>query len=138
MNKTLQKLLAKTDKSTGCWVYLGQPASRYSEIMVATKRIGTHRWAYQTFHGNIPKGFEVDHICRTPKCWNPDHLQILLCLDNARQNKVAEANALKTHCVHNHEFTAENIYWYAGARHCRTCRRLNNRLAQRTHLCASA
>lgn len=127
MIKTLQKLLAKTDKSTDCWIYLGQPAARYAEIMVETKRIGAHRWSYQTFHGDIPEGFQVDHICRKPKCWNPKHLQVLPRSDNARQNKHAEANAAKTHCVHNHEFTPENIYWYAGHRRCRICRRLSKR-----------
>jgi hypothetical protein len=35
----------------------------------------------------------------------------------------ANANALKTHCVHNHEFTADNTYYDRhGYRSCVTCR----------------
>lgn len=122
MNKIMQKLLTKTDKSNGCWVYLGQKCSRYAEVKIDNFRIGIHRWSYIQHHGEIPNGYEIDHKCRNPKCWNPEHLQVLPRSENARRNKHAEANAAKTHCVHGHELTEDNTYWYASHRRCKTCR----------------
>ena len=123
----IKKLLSKTDKSSGCWVYLGQPSARYAEIKTNSKRMGIHRWSYMHYIGEIKDGYEVDHKCRNTKCWNPDHLQALPRSENARANKVAEANLAKTHCVKGHEFTKENTYLYGGHRRCKICRSEDSR-----------
>ena len=122
MNKVMKKLLAKTNKSNGCWIYVGQAKSRYAEVKINNVRLGIHRWSYIHHHGEIPNGYEVDHKCRNTKCWNPEHLQVLPRSENARRNKHAEANAAKTHCVHGHALTAENTYVYDGHRRCKKCR----------------
>jgi hypothetical protein len=31
-------------------------------------------------------------------------------------------HVLKTHCKRGHEFTADNVIWFSGGRHCRKCR----------------
>lgn len=36
-----------------------------------------HRTVYRNTHGDIPEGFEVDHICRNRACCNVHHLQLL-------------------------------------------------------------
>ncbi len=36
-----------------------------------------HRAIYMEVHGEIPEGYEVDHLCRTRSCCNPAHLQLL-------------------------------------------------------------
>lgn len=36
-----------------------------------------HRLTYRKYRGEIPEGYEVDHLCRVRKCCNPEHLQIL-------------------------------------------------------------
>lgn len=40
-------------------------------------------------------------------------------------------NGAKTHCPHGHEYTDVNTYLWNGRRHCRTCRRISNRLRRR-------
>ncbi len=41
-----------------------------------TKPTGyAHRHAFRTAKGPIPKGHQVDHLCRNTKCINPDHLE---------------------------------------------------------------
>lgn len=36
-----------------------------------------HRFIYRAHKGEIPEGYEVDHMCRNRACCNPDHLQAL-------------------------------------------------------------
>lgn len=36
-----------------------------------------HRFIWRAHHGDIPKGHEVDHVCRNKACCNIKHLQIL-------------------------------------------------------------
>lgn len=36
-----------------------------------------HRTMWKQVHGEIPDGYEVDHICRERKCCNVKHLQLL-------------------------------------------------------------
>jgi len=36
-----------------------------------------HRVMWQHHHGEIPEGYEIDHLCRNRACCNIKHLQIL-------------------------------------------------------------
>lgn len=82
-----------------------------------------HRWAYEHFVGPIPSGKQIDHICGVTRCVNPDHLRIATPSENTR----AYWRELRTHCRAGHEYTADNVLWYAnGKRRCRECRRLNS------------
>jgi hypothetical protein len=36
-----------------------------------------HRYVYESEVGEIPEGFEIDHMCRNRSCINPEHLQAL-------------------------------------------------------------
>jgi hypothetical protein len=35
---------------------------------------GAHRVSYEHYVGPIPKGLEIDHLCRVRHCVNPAHL----------------------------------------------------------------
>ena len=63
----------------GCWIWSGSNSGRYATFAYyedGTKfSIGTHRWAYEFFHGPIPEGLVLDHLCRNTLCVNPDHLE---------------------------------------------------------------
>jgi len=32
---------------------------------------------YEHFVGPIPAGHDIDHLCRTPPCCNPTHLEVV-------------------------------------------------------------
>lgn len=47
-----------------------------------------HRITYEATHGEIPRGYEVDHICRNRACQNIRHLQLLKVSEHkAKTNK---------------------------------------------------
>lgn len=93
-----------------------------------------HRMSYTLTHGTIPKGLQIDHLCRRLLCVNPSHLEAVTPSENVRRGygppivvaAAVEAGAARTHCIHGHELTPENTYNPPGAprwRVCRTCKR---------------
>lgn len=132
----LERFTAKytRDADTGCWLWHGAADNHgYGRIKIDGVRILAHRFAYEAFVGPIPHGLEIDHLCRTPSCVNPAHLEPVTHRENMlRSNAPPAAQARQTHCIHGHEFTPENTYLYPPRkggqpkRACRQCTRENH------------
>lgn len=96
----------------------------YGAIQVEGKTRRAHRIVYETVRGPIPDGLVLDHLCRNRICVNPWHLEPVTLVENILRGESPMAgNAKKTHCIHGHEFTAENTHIYNNARICLACRR---------------
>jgi hypothetical protein len=83
-----------------------------------------HRVAYKVLVGPIPKGLELDHLCRNRACVNVDHLEPVTHRENVlRGTAPAAVRARKAYCKRGHEFTEENtrVDQKTGNRNCRTC-----------------
>lgn len=84
-----------------------------------------HRVAYARVHGPIPPGLQVDHLCRTRACINPDHLEAVTGRVNTlRGCTITARNAKKSICAQGHPLQASNVRHWKGERICRTCQRL--------------
>lgn len=82
-----------------------------------------HKWAYESIVGPVPEGMELDHLCRNRACVNPAHLEaVSRRVNQLRGLSISAKNARKTHCVHGHPLTGENVYEWRGSRYCRACR----------------
>jgi hypothetical protein len=57
----------------------------YGRFKVAGRTLVASRYAYEEFVGPIPDGMEIDHLCFTPGCVNPDHLEPVTRAENARR-----------------------------------------------------
>ena len=59
-----------------CIVWTGAANRRgYGCLYLGGMRLSPHRLAYELSHGQIPDGLEIDHLCRSPPCINPVHLE---------------------------------------------------------------
>lgn len=114
-----------------CWIWQGTlDKNGYGVLSVgASNALYVHRYAYERFVGPIPHGLTLDHLCRTPACCNPAHLEAVTYKTNTlRGEGVSAENARKTHCLHGHLLTGENLYIaVSGARVCKACRRRRKR-----------
>jgi hypothetical protein len=76
----------KVNPETKCWIWQRSlTTAGYGQACYQGKKIGAHRLSYQFFKGNIPVELEIDHLCRTPKCVNPDHLEAVTPRENQKR-----------------------------------------------------
>ena len=113
-----------------CWLWTGNTDKdgygRLSDGNLA------HRTVYLLVIGCIAKGLELDHLCRVKNCVNPNHLEPVTHLENMRRSRGTwvHSRALRTHCLHGHEYTPENTATVTKPsgrqyRQCRICSRLS-------------
>lgn len=118
----------------GCWFWTGfkNPAG-YGTFPVTPKfTMMAHRYAYELHVGPIPKGLQIDHLCRNRACVNPAHLEAVTAMENTMRGfGPAALNTRKTHCPKGHPYEGENLaQWQGqlvGRRYCRECQRAHNR-----------
>jgi hypothetical protein len=67
----------------GCWIWQ-RGLNRVSGYGMMGRRFA-HRFVYEREVGPIPKGMELDHLCRVGACANPDHLEAVTKSENARR-----------------------------------------------------
>lgn len=115
---------SKVQKGDGCWEWnASREKAGYGSFRLGERTVKAHRYAYELVVGPIPEGLHLDHLCRNRGCVNPDHLEPVTHRTNVlRGAGVTAANARKTHCIHGHEFTPDNIVPLpGGGRKCRAC-----------------
>lgn len=121
--------LADRRDPNGCWRWMGSLTDRkYGLFRINGKRHRAHRIAFELACGAaIPDGLVIDHLCRNPSCVNPAHLEVVTQqINTLRGDTIIAKQVARTHCVHGHEFTADNLIPRPGnprRRDCRACAR---------------
>jgi hypothetical protein len=127
-----QKLYADP---SGCWLWTAYRNEHgYGRCTVNRRSVFAHRLAYEAWTGTaIPRGMQIDHLCRVPRCCNPEHLEVVTPRENTLRGLTLPAeNVRKTHCPHGHPYDLINTYVAkTRRRHCRRCGMLRQRLKER-------
>ena len=137
---TVDRLMARmeakytTEPNSGCWLWFGSQGTRgHGQIWESGRVRPAHAVMYERSVGPIPEGLEIDHLCRTPCCVNPKHLEPVTHMENVRRGTAGRIsgarNAAKTHCSNGHVFDEANTYKFTFMykdrpsiqRHCRAC-----------------
>ena len=95
------------------YAQIGWQDGDYRQVVTA------HRAAWVHFHGQIPEGQTIDHLCRTRPCVNPEHLRELSNFDNARRTSGRDWPLGQ--CINGHP-DSELVHW-GGKWKCRGCTR---------------
>jgi hypothetical protein len=131
LSEIAARFAAKTERnlSTGCLEWTGARCGQKSQYGAFTwparRQIVAHRAAWLIVHGEIPDGYEIDHLCRNPICVAIEHLDAVPQIVNwQRGRSVTRMNALKVSCPRGHAYNEANTYTdRRGRRSCRACRR---------------
>lgn len=106
-----QKVALPTDLAQ-CWLWTGGTAGLgYGTLWNGKKQVYAHRYSYELHREAIPPGLTIDHLCRTPACVNPWHMEVVTLTENIRRGSGPSGqNRQKTHCPRGHAYTPENTY----------------------------
>lgn len=138
--------LSKFFNGTPCWIWIGGRSSGgYGYVRFNGKMQIAHRVIYELLVGPIPKGLDLDHLCRNRACCNPEHLEPVTRKENVRRGDGIKATIKRhqkhrenTHCPYGHEYTPENTYNYKGGRSCNQCRKehsKNSKIRKKNQVC---
>ena len=127
---------SKVEKTPTCWLWRGSKNENgYGQVwrgFMEKKRTmeAAHRLAYRILIGEIPKGLEIDHLCKVRLCVNPEHLEPVTHRENLRRgDTLSGVNSRKTHCKNGHMLSRDNLlgserYRKHKGRCCKTCHRI--------------
>jgi hypothetical protein len=63
------------------------------------RSVQAHRASYEYHVGSIPEGMVIDHLCRTPLCVNPLHLEVVTIRENTARGNAPWAVVHRGHRV---------------------------------------
>lgn len=128
---TILKLWDKVSlTSSDCWEWTAhRDKCGYGRMCTEGKLQSAHRLAYEAAVGPIPKGLELDHLCRNRGCINPEHLEPVTHRENMLRGLAGAWQRATTHCPHGHEYNAENtlIAPRPNGAHQRICKACNQK-----------
>ncbi len=132
MTTVLERFDAKweSESNRGCWLWTASKfRNGYGQFYDGQRNTGAHQFSFEFFKGRVPAGLQIDHLCRTRHCVNPDHLEAVTCQENLLRSgdTIATKHAAKTHCPQGHLYDEDNTYHYRGTRGCLKCRRFRAR-----------
>lgn len=118
----MQRFMSYVQKTESCWIWTGGFNAYGYGYFRLSRQLGVGNKAHHAslflLRGKrVPLGMTVDHLCFTPACVNPDHLEIASNRENIRR-----AAARKTHCPNGHPYP-DMIVRNRGKRRCKICQR---------------
>ena len=105
-----------------CWEWTAAVSGKgYGKTSIDGKEAATHRWAYESFHGEVPPGLFVCHRCDNRRCMNPEHLFVGTAIDNFSDMVAKGRHSFEFH--RNGPHGNDGYYNRKGEWICRVCRR---------------
>src|SRR5215204_165330 len=102
-------VLALPEPNSGCWLWCGYVDELgYGRVKSRPVSIRMHRWVYEHFIGEIPKGKYVLHRCDVRSCVNTDHLFLGTHLDNIK-DAVSKGRQAKGERISSAKLTEQQV-----------------------------
>lgn len=116
----LARFTAKIAVDGECWQWTAaMHPDGYGQFAFDGRSWHAHQIAARWSGRDVPRGFEIDHLCRNRACVRPDHLDVTTHRVNVLRGRgVGVRNAEKTHCRKGHPLARPHEN---GPRRCEPC-----------------
>lgn len=96
----------KVDKTEECWLWTAKKDDGYGRWAPPgeEKQYLVHRLSFAVLKEKIQDGMQIDHLCNTRNCINPDHLEQVTSKENTRRGLSKVFNSDPDLCPHGHEY----------------------------------
>jgi|SRR5271166_1894912 len=85
--KSVRYVIEARGYRTPCWIWqLGLSVWGYA----TENSKSVYKVMYEEAHGPVPKGLQLDHLCRQKDCINPEHLEPVTCAVNVQRGRLAK------------------------------------------------
>src|SRR5574337_48498 len=83
----IPRFWSHVEKTDYCWNWTAfKDKDGYGKFKPThTTLVRAHRFSYELLVGPIPKGLQLDHICKNKACVNPAHMQAVTCNENIKR-----------------------------------------------------
>lgn len=117
----VQRLLAKIEinDTTGCHIWTASVDGHgYGQFSLNGRPRKVHQILWCAWGLEVPEGLELDHVCKTKRCCNPLHLELVTHQENIRRAYAGKP----FRCGHSNH--PSNIYIRPsnGQKRCRICK----------------
>jgi hypothetical protein len=109
MEKLLERINLKLDKTSDCWLWLGcKDRCGYGLIRYNYKNEKIHRMIWFIYNKIIPQGHIIRHKCKNKNCCNPDHLETGTMKEN-QQDRIRDGTDQRGENGFHAKLTAEQV-----------------------------
>ena len=124
--RILARFWSMVNKTETCWLWMASLSNTgYGQFRFDGHIVLAHRFVLSVVEGRvIEQGLTVDHLCRTPRCVNPSHLEVVSMRENVlRGTSPSAVAASRTECPQGHPYSGNNLMLVNGGRtrKCRIC-----------------
>jgi hypothetical protein len=93
-----------------CWQWTAAIGpDGYGFMKCRGKRPRAHQIAWHLYHGPVPEGLCIDHLCRNRLCVNPLHMEVVTPVENIMRGESLPAQySRRNYCSKGHLYTQEN------------------------------
>lgn len=121
-----ERIADRLNECDGHWLWTGwQNSAGYPYVHFDGRDQPVYRVVWQLLVGPIDAGIELDHLCVTPPCCNPGHLEVVTHAENMRRIQDRQMACRRA----GHDWTdPRNVRVRPnGRRYCAECDRINLR-----------
>lgn len=74
----------------GCIVCISHKYNHNGYMRIRLPGVGKvtlHKWLWEYYHGKVPEGYQLHHVCLNRNCLNINHLQLLTFDDHIKEHE---------------------------------------------------